>query len=193
MKNLKFRIWDKQFNKFLYQLPENHHLDWERFDVQQFTGLTDKLGKDIYDGDVLRGEYEVGPDEWKPFLTKVVDLEPYNFRVDSTGWEKKQDDCFNIDYLENKEGDIFEIASGEFKGEQLFTWDAMMRETKKAGKRVPTDKEWKKLVKSKKDISNLVFAGDRGTDGTFSLLVSGFEGVRVFGALPQGTKKPQKR
>jgi len=30
MKNLKFRIWDKQLKVFLYQLPEKHHLDWER-------------------------------------------------------------------------------------------------------------------------------------------------------------------
>ena len=55
MREIKFRIWDKQVKRFFYQLPEKHHLMWPRFDVQQFTGLKDKQGKKIYEGDILRG------------------------------------------------------------------------------------------------------------------------------------------
>jgi hypothetical protein len=47
----------------------------------------------------------------------------------------------------------------------------MMRETQKAGKRVPTDEEFYELLKTKEDIKNLVLSGHRYTDGiTFSSL-----------------------
>lgn len=99
-----------------------------------------------------------------------LELEQENFKIESTGWEKKHDDYSGIDYLENPEGDVWEIASGEFKGEQLFTWDAAMRETKKAGKRIPTYKEFSKLLKTKDDMPNLNFTGYRDTDGSFYAL-----------------------
>ncbi len=89
-----------------------------------------------------------------------IELEDYNFRVDSTGWKKitnTSDDEEN--YLENPEGDIREILEGSCKTQQLFTWEAAIRETAKAGKRMPTDKEWLSLVKMTEDIPNLAFAG----------------------------------
>ena len=97
-----------------------------------------------------------------------LELEDHNFRVNSKGWVK-----VNIDgefYLQNPEGNIWEITKGENKGEQLFTFQAMMRETKKAGERVPTDEEFSKLVKTKDDIKNLKYSGYRNTDGTFYYL-----------------------
>ncbi|MFH1759198.1 MAG: FISUMP domain-containing protein, partial [Patescibacteria group bacterium] len=56
----------------------------------------------------------------------------------------------------------------EYDEEQLFTWQAAMRETKKAGKRMPTDEEFTELLKTKSDMPNIVLAGYRDTDGSFS-------------------------
>ena len=92
-------------------------------------------------------------------------LESKNFRVNSDEWIKKTIDDFEI--LESPTQDIWEINEGKLKGEQLFTWEAAMRETKKAGKRIPTDDELNKLISTKEDIENLVLAGYRYTNGCF--------------------------
>jgi hypothetical protein len=41
--------------------------------------------------------------------------------------------------LENETADVWELLSNR---EQLFTWDAAMRETEKVGRRIPTDEEF---------------------------------------------------
>ncbi len=100
--------------------------------------------------------------------SKSLQLEPHNFKVDSSGWKEKTDFYSGIRYKEASTEDIWEIVGHkkhpELNGEQLFTWDAAMRETGKAGKRIPTEEEWGILLKTKEDMPNLVFAGTRTTD-----------------------------
>jgi len=97
-------------------------------------------------------------------------FEDHNFRVNSDGWKKITVD--GEEYLENPKKDIWEILGEEARGEQLFTFEAMQRETKKAGKTVPTDNEFSEILKEKEDMPNLVFAGLRGSNGAFSSLSS---------------------
>ena len=101
---------------------------------------------------------------------KQIELEEHNFKVNSDGWKKITVD--GEEYLENPEKDIWEILNEEARGEQLFTFKAMQRETKKAGKTVPTDEQFTELLKEKEDMPNLVLAGYRSTNGSFVNLSS---------------------
>ena len=125
-----------------------------------------KTMKDLFDDFIKEAEKFIDKQEIK----KHLELEDHNFRINSDGWKKITVD--DIEYLENPEKDVWELLSEECEGEQLFTYDAAIRETKRVGKLIPTDDELSELLKTREDLKNIVYSGYRNTNASFYYLGS---------------------
>lgn len=84
MREIKFRAWDDDQKQMLYgedfyslvvcfDKGFNYLLNKSKFKVMQYTGLYDKNGKEIYEGDIVKVEFpglfygvvEYDPPEWR--------------------------------------------------------------------------------------------------------------------------------
>lgn len=80
MREIKFRAWDPEADAYRYDVSVSDGMaesSWGKekpeWILEQFTGLHDRNGKEIYEGDILRDQYgNVGPCYWIPSTWEFI-------------------------------------------------------------------------------------------------------------------------
>ena len=88
MREIKFRYWDRSRKTMVYDINPGVADESDRFIVMQYTGLKDKHGKEIYEGDIVKEE--------SIYVSPEMTLKRY--KTDDQIWVIKSLDDFFIEF-----------------------------------------------------------------------------------------------
>lgn len=146
MRDIKFKVWDK-VNKRMIEWEELILLPiWEVFtinteedtmEILEFSGMTDKLGNELYEGDIIeyqnekyRIDYMEGEKSWKILgITTHEDTTSYDMEIVSKNSLLLENSYRNPTFLDNCL-DEFAHKTAEKIRNGLLTLDEVTRKTK---------------------------------------------------------------
>jgi len=113
MREIKFRFWDKELKKFS-ELPQKYKIEdinyYTDYEIIQYTGLKDKNGKEIYEGDVLHAK-----GFWGIYI--VWDKENARFGILNTDWVVSQGHIMKMPIFELSS--VYEIVGNIYENTEL--------------------------------------------------------------------------
>ena len=133
MREIKFRAWDKEQKKItvIFDIFSGAIPNITKHDLMQYTGLKDKNGKEIYEGDIiLIGDTETEPitDDGRGPTNDANHLSPVIFISGCFGVDiLERGDCFNkkfysFDTVRDEVGETeFEIIGNIYENPELLS------------------------------------------------------------------------